>query len=386
MNIAIFTTGDFPYGGAAESFVRQIALGLSKNNVQVEVIRFKGDRYLKKNNTPIKRSNFLFNKPFSNEFLKAIEVISLICFIPFSLAYRKFNKKNQIILLYGFNYAYYLSLFILCSKILRLKCYRILDDFAKKETIAPVWWKKPRIFFYNIQVKYINKYFDGIIVLSKFLYQLCIDSKVKKENLILIPHFIDFNISYNSNNKNTKYVIGFCGTPSVDNGILDLIKAFEILIKKYPKIELLIIGAISSDVQIIIRETTDVKFGIRFAGFLSKEEIEKEFADCSILVNPRRESVWADAGFPTKIGEYFATKKPVVATEVGDLAYYFEDMKELVFAEPNNPKSLTKAIDYLLNNKEKSKAIGLNGYEWAKQNLEYISNCKKLINFIKKQI
>ena len=180
MNIAIFTTGDFPYGGAAESFIRQIALGLYKNNARVEVIRFKGDRYSMNNDTPIERFNHLYNKYFSNEFLKAIQVILLILFIPFNLAYRKFIKKDKVILLYGFNYAYYLLPFILTSKILKLKCYRILDDFAKKETIAPVWWKKPRLFFYKIQIEYVNRLFDGIIVLTRFLYKLCIEHKINK--------------------------------------------------------------------------------------------------------------------------------------------------------------------------------------------------------------
>ena len=55
MNIAIYTSGYFPYGGgAAENFVRQKATGLYKNNVQVEVIRLRADRYSRKNDTPVK--------------------------------------------------------------------------------------------------------------------------------------------------------------------------------------------------------------------------------------------------------------------------------------------------------------------------------------------
>ena len=59
MNIAIYTTGDFPYGGAPESFVRQMALGLHENNMNVEVIRWRGDKYQRENDLPIERVNYL---------------------------------------------------------------------------------------------------------------------------------------------------------------------------------------------------------------------------------------------------------------------------------------------------------------------------------------
>ena len=41
-NILIYTTSDFPNGGAAENFVRQMAIGLSENNANVSIVRLKG--------------------------------------------------------------------------------------------------------------------------------------------------------------------------------------------------------------------------------------------------------------------------------------------------------------------------------------------------------
>ena len=76
------------------------------------------------------------------------------------------------------------------------------------------------------------------------------------------------------------------------------------------------------------------------------------------MINPRRKGVLADSGFPTKIGEYFATKIPVISTKIGDLESYFENKKELIFSEPNNPNSIADAISYVNNNTDLAKKIG----------------------------
>jgi len=381
MNIAIYTSGDFPYGGAAENFVRQMALGLYKNNAQVEVIRLRGDSYSRKNDTPVRRSNYLFNKSFTNEALKFFELLCVIFFVPISLLYRKIYKKDQIVLLYGIEYAYLVCPFIFWSKIFRIKCYRIITDSYMAKSLVPVWWKWPKYFFYAMQYKHFDRHLNGVIVLSRYLYGLCIKNRVKKEKVMLIPHFIDLNLKNKKIPTNdVEDIICFCGTPSISNGIIDLVQAFAIVSKYRRNTKLLIIGKIPGDVFPEIKKLNDKS--IHLTGYLKKDAIEPMMRSSSILVNPRQSGVWADAGFPTKLGEYFATKRPVVATRVGDLAYYFNDKEELVFAEPNNPRSLADAILFLLENKEKGNQIGLNGFNWASNNLDYIKNSQKLIEFL----
>ncbi len=384
MNIAVYTFGDFPNGRAGEHFVKQMALGLHQNDLTVEVIRLRGDWYSMINDTPIKRSNYLFKKPFKNDFLKIFELIFIILFVPFSLIYRKVYKKNQIILLYGINYAYLVLPFIFWSKILKLKCYRIITDLYRDQTIAPVWWKKPKLFFYDIQFKYFDKYLNGVIVLSNFLYRLCIKNKVSKNRILLVPHFIDLKPHtkplsvYIDRN-----IIGFCGNPSIFNGIIDLIEAFVTLSKYHKNTKLLIIGEVSNEIIAILKKKKLENEDVIFTGFLQGKELINRLLSCAILVNPRKSGVWADAGFPTKLGEYFATQIPVVTTKVGDLPYYFQDKKEVLFAEPDNPKSLSESILFLLNNPEEGSKIGINGYNWASENLDYVKNSKILANFIR---
>lgn len=384
-NIAILTSSDFPYHGAPESFVRQMALGLSSNDMNVEVIRFWGDRYSNINDTDIKCANYLFKKPFKNSFIKFLEVLLQVLYTPLFICYRKIIKKDQIIILYGLDRAYIVFPLTLFSRLFKLKIYRIITEIYPSYQYAYTWWRKPLILFNDWQIKYFDRYLNGVVVLSRMLQDLELRNNVKKEKLILIPHFIDLNfqslINYQSDKQKTR--IGFCGNPSVENGVLDLIKAYLKLYDLYhEKVELIIIGNITADIKIEINKYLTGNEIIIFTGHLSKDEVAKELNLCDVLVNPRRAGILADSGFPTKIGEYFAAQKPVVATKVGDLQYYFSDKKELIFAEPNNPNSLYEALKFLISNKAVSTEIVNNGYAWARNNLDYIENSRRLISFI----
>jgi glycosyltransferase involved in cell wall biosynthesis len=386
LKLSILTSSDFPYGMAMESFVRQLSLGLYENNVKLEVVRLYGDRLGNVNDIKINCSNYLFGKPFKNEFFKFFEVFFQILFIPFFVSYRKFFKKDKVIILYGLDRAYLVFPITIFSKIFRLKIFRVNTEVYSPKTYANKWWRKPLILFNELQIKFFDRYLDGIIVLSHFLKKLEIDSGVKEKNILLIPHFIDVDGKTKDRGNfvnNMKDRIGYCGDPSIVNGILDLLDAFLILNERRTnEVELIIIGEIIPIVQQEIAKRN--LNNVIFTGKLNASEVFIELQKCKILVNPRRLGISADSGFPTKIGEYFAAEKTVVTTKVGDLGLYFKDKKELIFAEPNNPISIYNAINFALQNQDLAIQIAEKGNKWAMNNLDYKNNTKKLIEFILK--
>lgn len=387
MRIAILTASDFPYGKAPENFVREMGEGLDSNNIEVTIIRFWGDRYGNNNDTNIKCYNYFFKKPFKKSIFQFFELFFQLLNIPLFMLKCKFIFQSNILLLYGLDRAY-TNIPILClSKILGIKCYRIITEIYPIKHYANVFWRKPLILFNKIQLKYVDKFFDGIIVLSKYLFNLCLENNVPKHKLILIPHFIDFefNDSHSNKREDNYFIICYSGTCSVENGIIDLLDAYEFIFNKYglKNSLLLILGELTIEVEKIIKERqAKMNKNVILKGHLSKEEVEYELFNSNVLINPRRNDILASSGFPTKIGEYFKTKRPVVTTKTGDLVYYFHDKEEVVFSEPNNPQSLAEGIYYIYTNKEKAYEIGEKGFLWAINNLDSKKNAKKLIDFI----
>ena len=161
--ITILTSSDFPYRGAPESFVRQMSLGLLENNAKVEVIRFWGDRYSNINDTQIKCTNYLFKKPFKNEFLKFFETLIQIIYIPTFISYRKLVKHDQVIIMYGLDRAYFVFPLTMFSKIFRIKCFRIITEIYPTYMYAAKWWRKPNVLFGKWQIKYFDRYLNSCL-------------------------------------------------------------------------------------------------------------------------------------------------------------------------------------------------------------------------------
>ncbi|NTW32847.1 MAG: glycosyltransferase family 4 protein [Bacteroidetes bacterium] len=290
--------------------------------------------------------------------------------------------------MFGVEYFYLVFPFYIIGRILGIKVFRIITDRYSDSGIAPTWWKHPKVFFYRIQYIFFDKYLSGIVCLSNYLKENAILNGVENKKICVIPHFIDierFSNKAESNKPflNEKIRLGFCGTLNESNGLFILLKAFSIIKKEYSKIELFLIGSISKDDQTIVNEMIDgISDSIIFVGNVQGNKVPELLSKCDILVNPRISSIIAEAGFPTKLGEYLATKRPVVATAVGDLKKYFMNERELILVVPDSPEALADGIFYLLHNKLKGLQIGLSGYEWALENLEFKKNCKKLLQFI----
>ena len=391
-DITIYTTTDFPYGGAAENLLRQMAIGLNAKNAHVKVILLRGHYLDKKiNDTGIDCNCLLFKKRFRNELLKFLELILMILTIPFSIIRIRMNSKKAVILLYGVEYFYSVIPFILSAWIFGFKVYRIVTDRYPKKGIVPVWWKKSKYFFYRLQFTIFDKYLSGLICLSNYLKENAIKNGIKANKIIVIPHFIDveyFSKKYSQIEPFQKENIrlGFCGTLNESNGLFVLIKAFRLILKKNSKMELFLIGAISEGDLIATNEIMDGMLdSIIFAGKVPSIKIPELLTTCDILINPRISSISAEAGFPTKLGEYFATKRPVVATAVGDLKNNLENENQLILVEPDSPQTLADGIIILLENHKQAIKIGLNGFHWAKTNLDYLSNATIMLTFLQKK-
>ncbi len=88
--------------------------------------------------------------------------------------------------------------------------------------------------------------------------------------------------------------------------------------------------------------------------------------------------------FPTKLGEYFACKKPVVVTTVGDIPLYFTNKKDVILVEPDNIHSVAEGFKLLIRSEDLHTVLSENSYIWMDRNLNFRNETlkNKLINFI----
>ena len=67
-----------------------------------------------------------------------------------------------------------------------------------------------------------------------------------------------------------------------------------------------------------------MKDSIVFTGIVSAADIPQILKNAAVLALDRPDSLQAQCGFPTKLGEYLLTENPVIVTKVGDIPLFLE--------------------------------------------------------------
>jgi glycosyltransferase involved in cell wall biosynthesis len=158
--------------------------------------------------------------------------------------------------------------------------------------------------------------------------------------------------------------IAFVGAMSDSkDGVNFLIETFAKIANDYPAYSLALFGFWAYDTPIHLKriKELDLESRIIYSKPISSSEVVNLIMNANLLVLPRPDSYQAQGGFPTKLGEYLATSKPIVATTVGEIPDYLEDGKNVFFAEPGSIESLARALNKALGDSEIASRIGKEG-------------------------
>lgn len=133
----------------------------------------------------------------------------------------------------------------------------------------------------------------------------------------------------------------------------DLLAAtFELVKRRYPLAGCVLIGNPKNDLPQIS--------GVIRAGFVSPETLNLYLAACDVLCLPLTDTVANRGRFPSKLADYFAAGRPVVASAVGDVAKLLEQT-EAGLVTPPSAHALAAGIETLLADAPRRALLGQNG-------------------------
>ena len=85
---------------------------------------------------------------------------------------------------------------------------------------------------------------------------------------------------------------------------------------------------------------------------------------------------------PNKMGEYLATGRPVITSEIGDLTEFLIDNVNAYVGEPGNERAFADKMIEVLEDPERAERIGAAGQEMCFARLDYRSQSEGLSNFV----
>lgn len=116
-------------------------------------------------------------------------------------------------------------------------------------------------------------------------------------------------------------------------------------------------------------------------GVMSRERLFESYRESAALLLPMKDEPRSLARCPTKLGEYLASGRPVVATRIGELGALLSNGKNAFLAEPGSVSSFADAILDALSDPEHAGAVGRGGRALAEQALDYRRHSDSLCEF-----
>ena len=236
------------------------------------------------------------------------------------------------------------------------------------------------------KIKMLKK-LNGLFVISNSLKQYYIDKGIPVERIHIINMFVDTNRFRWLVKKTSEKYIGYCGAVSYGkDGVDTLIKAFSLFSKEHQDYRLYIIGKGVSDSVIpqlyLLAQSLGVSERIYFTGQVLPEKMPQLLFDASILALARPDSLQAQNGFPTKLGEYLATGNPVVVTSVGEIPEFLNDGENAFLARPDDPEDFAARLSWVADNYEKALLIGQKGKALSEDAFNYSVQAKMALAYM----
>ncbi len=133
----------------------------------------------------------------------------------------------------------------------------------------------------------------------------------------------------------------YCGNLGHSEEMEILFNEFSIALKEYSKLSLTVIGGGVSKrhTKFLLGEcrtfceNLGIENSVKFTGRILHKEVLKYYNKGDIFLLPRPSREYSKAGFPSKLGEYLMTGKPVVAYPTGDIPLYLKDNVSAYFVK-----------------------------------------------------
>ena len=142
-------------------------------------------------------------------------------------------------------------------------------------------------------------------------------------------------------------------------------------------VNLMLIGKYNGGMDSFISEH-HLKDRVQFTGMVDYKKVPQLLMDAAVLALARPDSIQAQNGFPTKLGEYLLTGNPVVITKVGDIPLFLEHKKTALLTDSHDTDAFAANLLWAIEHPIEAQEIGAGGREVALKNFNYQIETSKM--------
>jgi colanic acid biosynthesis glycosyl transferase WcaI len=218
--------------------------------------------------------------------------------------------------------------------------------------------------------RFAYRHADVIAVPTPGLQRLLRERGRPAKQIVLVPHGVDpTRFPRGAAPQPVRRRVVYCGTIGMGHAVGTLIEAARRLEDAGKKHELLIVGDGAERAEL---EARAGRLGLRdvsFAGQMPREQLPDLLATAEVTVATQRNLPLLADALSTKVLEYMAAARPVVAAASGWTAEVVAEAEAGVVCPPEQPAALAEAIAKLTADPGRARAMGLNGRRYVEANL-----------------
>ncbi len=212
-------------------------------------------------------------------------------------------------------------------------------------------------------LKLLLKKADKIIIIQENYSTSSPHLKQHQDKIVVVPCGADverFTPSPVDKQDNNLFFLSLLDEFHSYKGLDYLLKALKIVKKEIPDVKLVVGGkGVLMDKYKETAASLGLSGNVEFHGFIPDDEINEYYSRANIFILPSTSSV--QEGFGIVALEALACQTPVISTEIVGVAKDLKESKSGLIIPPKNIDRLASAIIQLLNDKESSKKMGING-------------------------
>lgn len=243
----------------------------------------------------------------------------------------------------------------------------------------------------RIALRIIHVKMKNIVAISTLLGDYY---KNRNCNTIVVPTIVDMLQYKNVERDKTRdgkfgITIAYAGSPAKKDYVINAVKALELLTAdECAKIKIDFYGPTEQTLRSIgftAEFCEKYKNNIVCHGRIPQEEVKNKIANSDFTILLRPDKRYANAGFPTKVGESMACGTPVIANITSDLGKYIIDGKTGIVCDNETPEACANAFRKAIAlSAEQHKSLSAASLEMANVAFNYESYVDPLKVFVEK--
>jgi glycosyltransferase involved in cell wall biosynthesis len=168
--------------------------------------------------------------------------------------------------------------------------------------------------------------------------------------------------SYPVRTPSQPFAVMYHGSLVERNGLELAVDALARLKKTIPAIQLRVYGRSTPYLEQMVAKVHKMGLDdhVRYYGAKTLEELVHEIEACDVGIVPNQRNTFTDINTPTRIFEYLALGKPVIAPRTPGIQDYF-DPKSLLFFDSGNAEQLAERIEHVASHPVDAAAIAERG-------------------------